>query len=172
MWTKLAVSSLWRVCGSALLVAGTSAGAWAAGYQSGHHALELFDDNAMRNAPQILSLWLMFMTASFAAGLLFVRRHVIARWAVGGFVLTILCVMFILPALGLPALSGLLALIHLIFWSPALYLLLRHRPFLAGLSPFSIWSGVMALVIAISFVFDIRDAAIYLDHMAGTAFLS
>lgn len=165
-------SLMYRLSGTALVVAGVSVDAFATGYESGHQALELFDDEAMSKAPQALRLWLMFMGASFAAGLLFVWRHPIARWVVGGFVLTILSVAVVIPVLGLTTLSGLLALIHLIFWTPGLYLLLKHRPFLAKLSPYSVWSGVMTLVIAVSFVFDIRDAAIYLDHISGAGFLS
>ncbi len=164
--------SFWFVCGTTLLVGVVSSEAIAATYESGHLALQVFDDNAMSNTPEPVKFWLMFMGACFAAGLLFVWRHAIARWVVGGFLLTILCVMFALPALGLPPLSGLLALLHLILWSPGLYLLLKHRPFLAKLSPFSVWSGVMTFVIVVSFVFDIRDAAIYLDHMSGAGFLS
>ena len=107
----------------------------------------------------------MIMTAAFAAGLLFVWRHSIARWVVGGLLMSVFTTMFILPAMGLTILSGLVALMHVIFWSPGLYLLLTKRPFLQDRSAFAIWSGVITGVILFSFVFDIRDAAIYLHHV-------
>lgn len=144
----------------------------AAEYQRGHKALEIWDDTAMANAPQLLNIWLMVMMASFALGLLFVWRHPIARWVVGGVLLSFLAAVFAVPALGLTPLSGLMALIHVIFWSPALYLLLKHRPFLAKFSAFGLWSGLVTAVILISFFFDIRDSAIYLDHMLGAGLLS
>jgi hypothetical protein len=134
-------------------------------YELGHGALEVFNADAMANTPQWVQIWLMFMAASFAVGLLFVWRHAIARWVVGGFLLGMLLSGVLTSGLGLASLSGLIACVHLICWSPALYQLLTKRPFLAELSAFSIWSGVITFVIIFSFIFDVRDAAIYLNHM-------
>jgi hypothetical protein len=66
---------------------------------------------------------------------------------------------------GLQPISGYIATIHIIFWSPALYQLLTKRPFFGARSAFSVWSGVITFVILFSFVFDIRDAFIYLTHI-------
>lgn len=94
-----------------------------------------------------------------------------AGWwvVVGGFLATILIAGFLVPALGLQPLSGLFALVHLICWTPGLILLLRERAFLKGLSLYGVWAGVITAVILISFVFDVRDAGIYLAHMLGGA---
>ncbi|MGI9308728.1 MAG: hypothetical protein ACR2P6_05670, partial [Gammaproteobacteria bacterium] len=67
---------------------------------------------------------------------------------------------------------GLFSLVHLICWSPALYVLLTRRPFLQERSLFTIWSGAITFCIIFSFVFDIPDAAIYLDHMFGIGLIS
>jgi hypothetical protein len=131
----------------------------------GHGALEIFDAAGQANTPQWVMIWIYFMAASFVAGLLFVKNHLIARWVVGGFVLGIMCTTALGKAFGLPPISGFIATIHIIFWSPALYQLLTKRPFLEERTAFSIWSGIITLVILFSFVFDIRDSFIYLTHL-------
>ncbi|WP_109354505.1 hypothetical protein [Sphingorhabdus sp. EL138] len=161
---------LWVLLGFGLIAA-TSAQA-AAGYPSGHTALEVWDADGQANAPQWVQVWLMIMLASFALGLLFVWKRVEARWVVGGFITSLLVSGFAIPTLGLVPLSGLIALMHLIFWSPALYLLLKNRPFMKERSLYGFWTGLITAVILFSFIFDIRDAAIYLDHMTGIGMLS
>ena len=69
-------------------------------------------------------------------------------------------------------LSGLIALLHVVFWSPALYLLLTRRPFMKERSAYAVWSALATLVILFSFVFDVPGAAIYLDHIFGFGLLS
>jgi len=131
----------------------------------GHGALEIFDAAGQANTPQWVMIWIYFMAASFAAGLFFVKNHSIARWVVGGFVLGIVCMTILGKVLGLPPISGYIATIHILFWSPGLYQLLTKRPFLGEQSAFSIWSGIITFVILFSFVFDIRDAFIYLTDI-------
>ena len=137
-------------------------------YQRGHGALEIFDNDGFGLAPQWVQYWIIFMAASFVAGLLFVWREPIARWVVGGFVAGFIILGVIAPALGITGLSGFIALVHLTCWSPALYLLVTRKPFLQGRSPFQIWSGLITGVILFSFIFDIRDAFIYLRHILGS----
>jgi len=67
----------------------------AATYEPGHQALQLWNEEAMKNVPQWLNIWLSIMVGAFALGLLFVWRHVAARWLVGGFILMVLFVFFI-----------------------------------------------------------------------------
>lgn len=150
---------------SALVYSLASYPALAQDYQSGHQALELFDQAAWATTPTWVRYWIMFMAATFAAGLLFVWKHPIARWATGGFILGLIFTSVIAPLFDIPPLSGFIGLCHIIFWSPALYLLVKHKPFLHGASPFAIWSGLMTAVILFSFVFDFRDAFIYLRHV-------
>lgn len=136
-------------------------------YPAGNGALELWNSQGIANSPKWVQYWLVIMMSSFAFGLLFVWQHVEARWVVGGVILGLLFSKFILEPIGLQPLSGLVALVHLIFWSPALYLLLKNRPFSKGFSIYAIWSAWIVAVILFSFLFDIRDAAIYLDYMMG-----
>lgn len=150
------------------LLASTGAGA----YEPGNQALQLWNDEGIANSPQWVQTWLMVMLVSFAMGLLFVWKRVEARWVVGGFIAAILISRLGIPALGIVKLSGLVALVHLIFWSPGLYLMLKNRPFLKERSFYAIWSALITAVILFSFIFDIRDAAIYLDYVLGLGLLA
>ena len=141
-------------------------------YKAGHQALEIWNAEGQANAPEAVKNWLYFMVASFALGLFFIRQHIEARLAVGGIVLGLITTRALIPAIGILKLSGLVALVHLIFWTPALYLLLKNKPFMDLFdankrSLFSLWSGLITGVIIISFVFDSRDSIIYLDHILG-----
>lgn len=149
-----------------------ASGAIAATYETGHGALQLWNEEAMNEAPEWLQVWLLVLVGSFALGILFVWRHVAARWLVGGFLLMMLFVLFAAPALGLTPLSGLIALLHIIFWMPGFLMMLKERPFFKGFSLYGLWGGLITLVIIISFVFDFRDAAIYLDHVLGMGVLA
>jgi hypothetical protein len=141
-------------------------------YESGHQPLQLWDNAARSSMPLRVTIWLGIMMTTFALGLLFVRRHTEARWVVGGFI----CMIFVTVAtgrvLGLEPLSGLFSLVHIICWSPALYVLLTRQPFLQDRSLYALWSGAITAAIIFSFIFDIPDAAIYLDHMLGIGLIS
>ncbi len=130
-------------------------------YEHGNGALQIFDAQGMANSPKWVMVWVYFMLISFAASLFFVKNHVEARWVAGGFVVGAILITLATRLIGLPPLSGLIALMHLIAWTPALIVLLKRRPFTGPLTAFSIWAGVMTFVILFSFIFDIRDAAIF-----------
>ncbi len=151
-----------------LTVPGASAQA-PEGYVSGVGPLQYFDHAAIIGSPLWLKIWLGIMVATFAAGLFFVPKHAVARWAVGGFLMPFLVMSSIIDALGWPFLSGSIALAHLLFWTPALVLLLWQRPFsnTNNRMAFRIWSGLMAAVIAFSLFFDVRDAFIYVAHFSA-----
>lgn len=134
-------------------------------YSSGHTALQVWNAEAQANLPLWIKVWLVFMGSVFIGGLLFVKNHSEARWLVGGFVGGLLFSKLAIPALGLVPLSGLVALIHLVFWAPALWLMLKNRPFLNTLSPYSVWAGLATACILFSFIFDVRDAVIYVAHL-------
>tara|TARA_R110000772_G_scaffold49100_4_gene112217 strand:+ start:1740 stop:2261 length:522 start_codon:yes stop_codon:yes gene_type:complete len=162
---------LWFLLGLSLTIS-TAAAHAATGYQPGHSALEIWNSEGQASAPQWVQVWLLIMLSSFALGLLFVWKRAEARWAVGGFIISIIVSGFVIPATRLISLSGLIALMHLIFWSPALYFLLKNRPFLKERSFYALWSALITVVILFSFTFDIRDAIIYLDHILGVGLIS
>ena len=102
------------------------------------------------------------MAGCFLASVFFIRRHSEARWVFGAFVTGAVVSIVSTRVFGIPLLSGYIALIHVVCWTPALIVLLTRRPFLKDKSVFAKWSGLMTFVIIFSFVFDIRDAAIFL----------
>jgi len=132
----------------------------------GNGALEVFDNAGMQASPLWVQLWIGFMMLMFFSGLAFVKNHAISRWVVGGFIGGMVALLVMQKAFGIIPLSGLIALIHLIFWSAGLFQLLRHKPFLKQRSAFSIWSGLMTATLLFSFFFDIRDSIIYLQYLA------
>lgn len=144
-----------------------SAFSYAESYSSGHNALGVWDAEAQANMPQWIKVWLLFMISTFAAGLLFVWKHMEARWLVGGVIAALVFSKFGIPALGWVPLSGLVATVHLVFWSPALFLMLKNRPFMQGWTFYNTWAGLATVCILFSFVFDIRDSVIYMAHLLG-----
>lgn len=141
-------------------------------YVSGHQPLEIWDNDARKSMPTWVSVWLAILISTFLLSIVFVRRHVEARWALGGFIGMMILSVLSGRLFGLIPLSGLFSVIHLIAWGPVLYVLLTRRPFLKDRSLYAIWSGALTAFIIFSFVFDIPDAAIYLDHMFGIGLLS
>lgn len=136
-------------------------------YAHGNGALEIFDGEGLSNSPSWVKVWVIIMLATFASGLLFIFKRLEARLAVGGFLLGMGAMTILTGPLGLLPFSGLIAAIHIVFWSPALLALLSRRTFLKERSLYGLWTGLMTVVILFSFVFDIRDAFIYLRHVAG-----
>jgi len=131
----------------------------------GNGALEIFDGEGIANSPTWVKAWIGFMMGTFLVGLVFAIKHVQARWVMG-FILAGFGTMSVLTnGMGMLAFSGLIALIHIIFWIPALSILLKNRTFSKESTKFARWTGVITFVILFSFIFDIRDAAIYLDHI-------
>ena len=124
-------------------------------YESGHGALQVWDAEARNNVPLWIRVWLRIMQLAFVTGVLFVWRHVEARWAVGGFLGVFIIAVLSQLLTDLVALSGFIALLHVIFWSPALYLLLTRRPFAKERSAYAVWSALITFIILFSFVFDI-----------------
>ncbi|MEM9726412.1 MAG: hypothetical protein AAF909_13260 [Pseudomonadota bacterium] len=135
-------------------------------YEPGNGALQSWGAEGLAASPTWVQYWIYFMLAAFAVGLIFaVLGRLEAIVVTLGFVAGVAGGDAIAAALGVPPLSGFVALIHLVFWTPGLILLLARRRFLRERSAYGVWTGVITAVILFSFIFDIRDAAIYLDHV-------
>jgi len=161
--------------GAAFILCLFSGLAFAAEQEEVHRALRLFDEEGRENISDAVKIWLKVMTVMLLSSLLFVfvwKRAearwvagVEARWMAGGVTLMLLFSRLIVPAFEIPFLEGLASLTHVILWSPALYFLLSRRTFLKEFSIYSVWTGLMTLVILISFFFDIPDSIVYLIHI-------
>ena len=104
---------------------------------------------------RIWLLWILFPI--FLASLFFLRRSAEARFALGGFVLSHVPMMVQL----FDVTVGVVGLMHLVCWSPAMILLARRQPKVNLKTPFGVWVHAMLFVLAISLAFDLRDAWIY-----------
>ena len=138
-------------------------------YAHGHTALDVFDADGFKETPIWVQVWVGFMGATFAAGLFFVWKHTLARWAVGGFIASMASGQFTFALLDLPFLAGSISIMHIACWTPALILMLIKRPFFNQKESmkFRIWSGIMTGVIVFSFLFDVKDALIYINHASS-----
>lgn len=127
-------------------------------------ALELWDNAARAAMPTGLRIWLGFLLMTFLSSLFFVRHHAAARWAIAGFVASHVIV-FSIDASGLAVVRrGLVSLFHVLCWAPALPLLVISALRDADYPRYRVWCGVLVAVIAIAFIFDLRDTASYLYH--------
>ena len=129
---------------------------------SGHGALEVWDKEAMENVPVIIKAWLATMGVSFLLSAIFIKHHTTARLALAGFLFGLALTKFILPYFDIVVFSGLVATIHLLAWTPAYVLLLKDGHIMAFHSWYQRWRLWILAVIKISFIFDIRDAFIFL----------
>lgn len=153
----------------ALILLACSASFGAEEYTKGHGALEVFDAEGMALTPLWVRLWVGFMLLMFATGLfVFAWKQPAARWVAGGFIVSATTGAMVFNALGLPFLSGSIAIMHLVCWMPGLIYLVIKRPFLDEAQGrwFRVWSGTMLATILFSFVFDLRDAYIYISHIS------
>ena len=138
-------------------------------YSVGHGALDVFNKDGFLSTPVWVQAWLVILISTFIASTYFAWKHALARWATGGFILSMTMGHTVFGLLGLPFLGGSIAIMHLVCWSPTLFFLLLKRPFFNNNEQvsFRIWSGSMTGVLIFSFVFDIRDTAIYISHVSA-----
>ncbi len=127
-------------------------------------ALEVWDNAARLATPTWLKAWLGFLAFSFVASLAFVKHHGAARWALGGFAASHTLVVLLGVTDGVVLRRGLVSLLHVLCWAPALPPLVISALRDDDFPRFRVWCGVLAAVIATAFVFDLRDGASYLYH--------
>lgn len=138
-------------------------------YKVGHGALDIFNGEGFLATPTWVQAWVVILISCFIVSVYFSWKHPLARWATGGFILSMTMGNTLFTLLGLPFLGGSIAIMHLVCWSPALLVLLMKRPYfnVDEAISFRIWSGLMVCVLIFSFVFDVRDAVIYISHVSG-----
>jgi hypothetical protein len=108
--------------------------------------------------PAWLRIWLMWILfPTFLASFFFLRRSLGARLALGGFVLSHAPMMIHL----FDVTVGVVGLLHVVCWSPALLVLARRRPRVDPKTPYGLWVHAMLFVLAVSLAFDLRDALRY-----------
>ncbi|MBJ22719.1 MAG: hypothetical protein GY910_27700 [bacterium] len=112
----------------------------------------------VEEVPLWLRVWLLgVLFPVFLASLFFVPRSLEARAAAAGFILS--HVPMAVPLFDVTV--GVVGLMHLICWGPALVLLSRKRAKVDPKTPFGLWVHAMLGVLAGSLAFDLRDALLY-----------
>ena len=90
-------------------------------------------------------------------------RHVAARWVLGAYVANHAVAIGTGSVLGAAVLTnGLVSTTHVIFWTPAVIVLIRHLPGVDRASLYGGWHIAALATMTISLFFDYRDAYIYL----------
>lgn len=128
------------------------------------HSLQIWDNAARVAISTPLKLWLAFLGLTFASSLFFVRRHPAARWAAGGFVLSHAVVAVIEFGGMTDVRIGVVSLAHVVCWTPALVMLARELRATSIETRYGLWCRVLLAVIAVAFVFDLRDAGMFLYY--------
>jgi len=114
--------------------------------------------------PAGVSLWVMWMMAVFFAATPFSLKHRSARFAL----LTFFGFTFLGAGIAVWLTGSIhwIALVHLIFWPPLLFYLMKHEisgPNFEVKSIYGIWIVLLTITIIISLIFDVRDTAMLLQ---------
>ncbi|MEO1027956.1 MAG: hypothetical protein AAFX02_02750 [Pseudomonadota bacterium] len=129
------------------------------------YALEVWNMETRRNVPLLMKLWLGAMMIANLSSIFFIKRHIAARWVFGALILSHSWIA-ILEITGLYAVKGgQVSLGHILFWSPAIYMLIKFRSEMKFPSAYAIWASIMLFFYGVSLVFDIRDAAIWISSL-------
>jgi hypothetical protein len=119
-----------------------------------------WDRNAVWSSPLWLQVWLLGpVSLVFYAAFVFAFWYQEARWAAAAFVVSHVPV-FASEGMGLTV--GMVGVIHLICWAPALYVAARRLRNVEGRTPFGIWVHAFCFVVSVSLVFDARDGFAWL----------
>lgn len=130
-------------------------------------ALRPIDQERLREG--WLGVWILVLIGVQAASVAFAFWRWGARATLLGLGALFAFVGLVGDGLGLPMLDGYLSLLHLVFWTPALIVLLRELATTTRLrSAYGIWSVAAVAVIGASFVVDLPDGLIYLHHVVTT----
>ncbi len=128
------------------------------------YALEAWNMETRLTLPIWLGVWLLgVLLPANLASVFFVRNHVAARWVLGGFFCSHLWLTIVEVTDAFVVQGGLVSLGHIVFWSPAIYALYHYRSEIKLPSAYGIWACVMFVVYGVSMIFDVRDAAIWLN---------
>lgn len=109
-----------------------------------------WDDQAIAAMPLWLAIWLIGLLAGvFLLSIFFLKRSLAARWALGGFI-----VGHIPMAMGMALTVGLIGLIHVVCWAPALFFAIRERRIAPIDSFYGVWINAFTAIVTASLFFD------------------
>ncbi len=118
------------------------------------------------NQALVLRLWVFWLMAVNTASLLFVFRHVPARWVLLAWVINMPLMNYLYETYGFVRLLG---LSHVLVWTPLVIYLGRHWRGFDRRTLFGAWAMTLIVTNGISLAFDYIDVVRY---FAGDAALS
>jgi hypothetical protein len=111
------------------------------------------------NQTPLLVVWVTWLMIVNTASVLFLRRHVEARWVLGAWVVNFGLMSALFAAFGFTRILG---LAHVLVWTPLLVYLWRRSPGARGGSLFAAWIVTLFVSNAISVIIDYVDVARFL----------
>ena len=109
-----------------------------------------------------LTWWIRWMIAIGLSSAIFAFTHTGARWVLAAFVFNHAVAIGTSMSGLVPMSDGLINVTHVVFWTPAVVVLVRGLGTLNRRSVYGVWHVLALATMAISLVFDYRDAFRYL----------
>lgn len=131
------------------------------------HSLRVWDNKARLSLPLGLKVWLALLVATFLSSVVFVTDHHPARWVLGGFIVSHLLVIALSVAKSFTLRIGVVSLTHVVCWTPGFVLAIVDVQGRGVNTPYELWLYAIVIVIAISFLFDLKDAGGYIRHFVA-----
>ncbi len=128
-------------------------------------ALWVWDNRARLSLPPALAAWLAMLVLSVLAGFYFVGDHIAPRWLLVGFLVSHVIVFGLGAANLFTMRRGFVSLSHVVCWSPGLVMLLGDLISEPAFGLYFCWSMLVATILSISLLFDVRDSVVYLRHL-------
>lgn len=127
-------------------------------------ALDEWDNAARQALSTPIKIWLGLMVLTNIATNAFLKKHIAARWVLAGFILSHL-VGALMVLQGMHLLAGQVSLLHIIFWTPGMIALIRHRQEIELPSAYGIWAMLSLIFYFGSMFFDVPDALTFLQNL-------
>ncbi len=124
-------------------------------------ALWVWDNQARLTLPPVLAAWLGILVCVCLCSAFFLSNHAPARWVLGGFVASHLIVFGLAAAQLFTMRRGVVSMLHIICWAPGLVASIVDAEARSADRLYATWSYSVIAVLAISFLFDLRDAGTY-----------
>lgn len=126
-------------------------------------ALDVWDNAARAALPTHIKIWLGSMVLCNLASIAFLKSYVAPRWVLAGFVLSHVAGA-VVDQQSPPLIAGQVSLLHAIFWTPGIIVLLLRRREMQLPSAYGVWVCAIVGYYLVSMFFDVPDAIEFLQH--------
>ena len=123
---------------------------------------------AVRKAlPLPYKLWLGGLMMVHLSSLLFVRRHVAARWVFGGFALSHALIAYVEATGRFAMVSGMISLEHVLTYIPGLIAIYVTRTEVKWPGAYAVWVGAVVVLYTGLLWFDLPDSLVWVRTTTG-----